>query len=69
MKKFIVVVVIAIIVAWLAMNWVQGQSLFSNPFADPAVKEQLKSDTQSALESGRDALNKGADKVKDAINN
>ena len=69
MKKFIIVVIAVIIVAWLAMNWVQGQSLFSNPFADQRVAEQLKSDSKAILESGRDAVNSGAEKVKDAINN
>lgn len=69
MKKLIIIVIAVIIAAWLAMNWVQGQPMFSNPFADQKVAEQLKSDSKALLESGRDAVNSGAEKVKDAINN
>lgn len=69
MKKFILILIVVIIAAWLAMNWVQGQPMFSNPFADQRVAEQLKSDSKALLDSGRDAVNAGADKVRDAINN
>lgn len=67
MKKIILIIVVMLVAAWLALNWVQDQPYFSNPFADAAVAEKLKEDTGRALESGRDAVNKGVDSVKESM--
>ena len=54
----------AIIGLWFGVNIGKDKSIFSNPFAEPAMREKIKQTGGEVLEKGGKALEKGGKALK-----
>lgn len=69
MKAFLVGLIIGLIIAFpLGMNVGKGKPVFSNPFTDKPLAEQIKDAARETSEAVKEKTGEMVEETKDAIN-
>ena len=66
LKTFVISVLIGVLLGlWVGVNIGKGKSIFSNPFDEAAIQQQLKKSGDKILEKSGEALEKGGKALQD----
>ncbi len=57
-RNLLILLIGALLGAWLGSNWIRDRDLLANPFKEDTVMDKLRHSGSGLLDSGKDALNK-----------